>query len=117
MPANRAVSARPAMSGQRMTNRRLPRMGALRLRLLTGAALVIGAPLSQPAFAQEAPVSASAQPAAAAPQTPGADGLTPDAVFVDADSTQRQGDVVSAQGSPEDRVMARFQDHSLRAQD
>ena len=66
-----------------MTNRRLPRMGALRLRLLTGAALVIGAPLSQPAFAQEAPVSASAQPAAATPQTPGADGLTPDAVFVD----------------------------------
>ncbi len=105
-----------------MTNRRLPRMGALRLRLLTGAALVIGAPLSQPAFAQaaqaqEAAASASAQPAAATPQTPGADGLTPDAVFVDADSAQRQGDVVSAQGSPEDRVMARFQDHSLRAQD
>src|SRR5690606_7741769 len=109
------------MSGQRMTNRRLPRMGALRLRLLNSAALVIGAPLSQPAFAQaaqaqEAPASASAQPAAATPQTPGADGLTPDAVFVDADSAQRQGDVVSAQGSPEDRVMARFQDHSLRAQ-
>ena len=53
-----------------MTHRRLPRMGALRLRLLTGAALVIGAPLSQLAFAQgaqaqETPASASAQPTTA----------------------------------------------------
>jgi lipopolysaccharide export system protein LptA len=101
-------------------------MGALRLRLLTGAALVIGAPLSSLAFAsaaqaQTAPVPVQA-PAQTAPQTtteaaPGADGLTPDAVFVDADSAQRQGDVISAQGSAEDRVMARFQDHSLRAKD
>ncbi|WP_225212219.1 LPS-assembly protein LptD [Brevundimonas guildfordensis] len=109
-----------------MTHRRLPRMGALRLRLLTGAALVIGAPLSplaaataaqaQAAPAQvQAPAQAASQPAAQA--APGADGLTPDAVFVDADSAQRQGDVISAKGSAEDRVMARFQDHSLRAQD
>ncbi|WP_240387264.1 LPS-assembly protein LptD [Brevundimonas naejangsanensis] len=106
-----------------MTNRRLPRMGALRLRLLTGAALVIGAPLSQLALpqlalAQEAPAPAAAQPKAqTTAQAPGADGLTPDAVFIDADSAQRDGDVVSAHGSAEDRVFARFQDHSLRAQD
>ena len=42
------------MSGHRMTHRRLPRMGALRLRLLTGAALVIGAPLSAPGLAYAA---------------------------------------------------------------
>src|SRR5690606_6660405 len=114
------------MSGLRMTHRRLPRMGALRLRLLTGAALVIGAPLSSLAFASAAqaqtapvPVQAPAQtpPLTTTEAAPGADGLTPDAVFVDADSAQRQGDVISAQGSAEDRVVARFQDHSLRAQD
>ncbi|WP_392353244.1 hypothetical protein V8F63_11360 [Brevundimonas sp. LF-1] len=105
-----------------MTHRRLPRMGALRLRLLTGAALVIGAPLSSLAFASAAQAQTAPVPVQAPAQTtteaaPGADGLTPDAVFVDADSAQRQGDVISAQGSAEDRVMARFQDHSLRAQD
>ena len=106
-----------------MTHRRLPRMGALRLRLLTGAALVIGAPLSAPglAYAAQAQAPAPAPAVQAAPQTaaqtPGADGLTPDAVYMDADSAQREGDVVSAQGSAEDRVMARFQDHSLRAKD
>lgn len=106
-----------------MTHRRLPRMGALRLRLLTGAALVIGAPLSAPGLADAAQAQAPAPTPAvqAAPQTaaqtPGADGLTPDAVYMDADSAQREGDVVSAQGSAEDRVMARFQDHSLRAKD
>ncbi|HEY4586517.1 MAG TPA: LPS-assembly protein LptD, partial [Brevundimonas sp.] len=109
-----------------MTHRRLPRMGALRLRLLTGAALVIGAPLSSLAFAPAAqaqtapvPVQAPAQPASqtTTEAAPGADGLTPDAVFVDADSAQRQGDIISAHGSAEDRVLARFQNHSLRARD
>lgn len=106
-----------------MTNRRLPRMGALRLRLLTGAALVIGAPVTlvQPALAQ----SSANQAAPVAVETPapltaparGADGLTPEAVFIDADAAQREGDVVSAHGTAEDRVLARFQDHSLRARD
>ncbi len=104
-----------------MTHRRLPRMGALRLRLLTGAALVIGAPLSAPGLAYAAQTQAPASAVQTAPQTaaqtPGADGLTPDAVYMDADSAQREGDVVSAQGSAEDRVLARIQDHSLRAKD
>ncbi|OYX19002.1 MAG: hypothetical protein B7Z09_03850, partial [Brevundimonas diminuta] len=70
-------------------------MGALRLRLLTGAALVIGAPLSAPglAYAAQAQAPAPAPAVQAAPQTaaqtPGADGLTPDAVYMDADSAQR----------------------------
>ncbi|WP_243637537.1 MULTISPECIES: LPS-assembly protein LptD [Brevundimonas] len=99
-----------------MINRRLPRMGALRLRLLTGAALVIGAPLAaSPVLAQQA--QAPSQMSATPSQTRNADGLTPEAVYVDADATQREGEVVSAQGSAEDRVLARFQDHSLRAQD
>ncbi|MGX1588660.1 LPS-assembly protein LptD [Brevundimonas diminuta] len=104
-----------------MTHRRLPRMGALRLRLLTGAALVIGAPLSAPGLAYAAQTQAPASAVQTAPQTaaqtPGADGLTPDAVYMDADSAQREGDVVSAQGSAENRVLARIQDHSLRAKD
>ncbi|MGX5635439.1 LPS-assembly protein LptD [Brevundimonas diminuta ATCC 11568] len=106
-----------------MTHRRLPRMGALRLRLLTGAALVIGAPLSAPGLAYAAQAQAPAPTPAVqtapqtAAQTPGADGLTPDAVYMDADSAQREGDLVSAQGSAEDRVLARIQDHSLRAKD
>lgn len=104
-----------------MTNRRLPRMGALRLRLLTGAALVMGAPLSQLAFidaasAQDIQTSVAA-PAQVQTQAPDEDGLTPDAVFIDARSAQRQGDVVSAQGPSDARVIARFQQHSLRAQE
>ncbi|MGH7027712.1 LPS-assembly protein LptD [Brevundimonas sp.] len=95
-----------------MSDRRISREGALRARLLAGAALIACAP-ALPAMAQVAP----AQPQGAAPASvPGPDGLTPGAIYVNADSASRQGDVVTADGAAQDRVFARVRDHSVRAE-
>jgi len=84
----------------------------LRARLLAGAAVFACLP-ALPVMAQEA---STPSPAPAAQNTPGADGLTPGAVYVNAASAGRQGDVVTAEGSADDRVFARVRDHSLRAE-
>jgi LPS-assembly protein len=83
-----------------MSDRRIPREGALRVRLLAGAALIACLP-ALPTMAQVAAAS-PAQAAAASPQpapnTPGADGLTPGGLYVNADAAAREGDVVTASG-------------------
>src|SRR5690349_16260060 len=82
--------------------------GALRLRLLAGAAVVALASWTGAAQAQQAP-------AAAVPEArPGPDGLAPEAVYVDAATASRDGDVISAAGGA-DRVLARFRNTTLRA--
>jgi LPS-assembly protein len=90
-------------------DRRWPRTAALRRRLLAGAGAVALVASGGAAFAQQAP--------AAAPQTaeqPGPDGLTPGAVYIEADSTSRDGNVITARGG-EERVLARFRNTTLRA--
>jgi LPS-assembly protein len=81
--------------------------GALRLRLLAGAAAVALASWSGAAQAQDGPV-------ATAPPVVGPDGLTPDAVYLEADAASRNGDVITAAGETE-RVLARFRNTTLRA--
>ena len=81
--------------------------GALRLRLLAGAAAVALATWSGAAQAQDGPV-------ATAPPVVGPDGLTPDAVYLEADAASRDGDVITAAGGT-DRVLARFRNTTLRA--
>ena len=66
--------------------------GALRLRLLAGAAVVALASWSGAAQAQDTPV-------ATAPPAVGPDGLTPDAVYLEADTASREGDVITATGA------------------
>ena len=87
-----------------------------RARLLTGAALIACAPL---AIASQAAAQTAPNPTPPAPaivvQPLGADGLPPDAVYLDAANATRQGDVISATGTPDARVLARFQSHTLRA--
>ncbi|MDB5420271.1 MAG: Organic solvent tolerance protein, partial [Brevundimonas sp.] len=84
----------------------------VRTRLLTGAALAVCLPLVLGG-------AAMAQTTAPAPtptdQTPGPDGLSPQAVYIEAGSATRQGDVISANGDNDERVLARFQAHTLRA--
>ena len=78
----------------------------LKARLLAGAALVAAAPL------------ALADVAAAQDAVPAADGLTPEAVYLEADSATRDGDVITAQATPDgDRVLARARGHTLRARE
>ena len=89
-------------------DRRAPDLGALRYRLLAGAAAVALATSGGAVLAQEAP-AAVAQPA------PGADGLTDEAVYIEADAASRTGDVISAEGAGADRVLARFRGATLRA--
>lgn len=86
-------------------DRRAPSPGALRRRLLAGAAAVALAALSGQVQAQDV--------AAAAVQGP--DGLAPDAVYLEADTARRDGDVVSAEAAGTDRVLARFRGSTLRA--
>jgi len=93
-----------------MSDRRIPREGALRVRLLAGAAMIACMP-ALPALAQVAPAPAQT----ATP--PASDGLTPGSLYVNADAAQRQGDVVTASGTAEDRVFARTRDHSIRAEE
>lgn len=102
-----------------MSDRRIPREGALRVRLLAGAALIACLP-ALPTMAQVAAASPVQAPAASpqpAPNTPGADGLTPGGLYVNADAAAREGDVVTASGTPDDRVFARTRDHSIRAEE
>jgi LPS-assembly protein len=88
-------------------DRRWPRTAALRRRLLAGAGAVALAASGGAAFAQQAPAP---QPT----DQPRPDGLTPNAVYIEADSTSRTGDVITATGS-EERVLARFRNTTLRA--
>ena len=83
-----------------------------RARLLAGAALIACAPLAfaAPALAQ----TVAPSPLTPAPVAPVSDGLAPSAVYIEADSTRRDGDVITATGENE-RVLARFQSHTLRA--
>ncbi|MBU1386152.1 MAG: LPS assembly protein LptD [Alphaproteobacteria bacterium] len=81
--------------------------GALRIRLLAGAAALALAAWSGASQAQEA----SNVPL---PTTTGPDGLAPGAVYVDAETVARDGDVISATGGAE-RVLARFRNTTLRA--
>ncbi|NJC41974.1 LPS-assembly protein [Brevundimonas alba] len=82
--------------------------GALRLRLLAGAAAVALVSWSGAALAQDTP--AATTPRA---QT-GPDGLPPEAVYLDAGTVSRDGDVLTATGETE-RVLARFRNTTLRA--
>ena len=82
--------------------------GALRLRLLAGAAAMALASWSGAAQAQQ-------RSAATVPETQrGPDGLAPEAVYLDAATASRDGDVISAAGGTE-RVLARFRNTTLRA--
>ncbi|MDP1912631.1 LPS-assembly protein LptD [Brevundimonas sp.] len=89
-------------------DRRAPALGALRYRLLAGAAAIALASLGGAAKAQQTPP-------APAPVGPGADGLTPNAVYIEADSASRTGDLVTAEAPGADRVLARFRGATLRA--
>ena len=85
--------------------RRAPDSGALRHRLLAGAAAIALLSLAGAARAQDP----------TPPPVAGADGLTPDAVYIEADSAARNGDVITAEGAGADRVLARFRNATLRA--
>lgn len=88
--------------------RRAPDLGALRYRLLAGAAAIALVSSAGTAQAQQAPV-------APAPVQPSADGLPAEAVYIEADSAARTGDVIAAESAGADRVLARFRDATLRA--
>ncbi len=88
--------------------RRAPDLGALRYRLLAGAAAIALVSSADTAQAQQAPV-------APAPVQPSADGLPAEAVYIEADSAARTGDVIAAESAGADRVLARFRDATLRA--
>jgi LPS-assembly protein len=86
-------------------DRRDRRFNVFRQRLLAGVALAVCAPFGANALAQTAQ-----------PQTPPADGLTPDAVYVDAGQVTRAGDILTASGSPDQRVYVRTRGHVLRGE-
>ena len=86
-------------------DRRERRSNVLRRRLLAGAALAVCAPLATGAVAQTGPETAGSS-----------DGLPPDAVYIEAESARREGDVVTAQGTPENRVYLRARGHTLRGE-
>ena len=88
-------------------DRRWPRTAALRRRLLAGAGAVALVASGGAAFAQQ---TSAPQPS----NQPGTDGLPPNAVYLEADSTTRTGDTITATGG-EERVLARFQNTTLRA--
>ncbi|MGZ9114011.1 MAG: LPS-assembly protein LptD, partial [Brevundimonas sp.] len=89
-------------------DRRAPDTAALRLRLLAGTAVLALAASGHAASAQTVPT---------APVPAGSDGLTPDAVYIEADAASREGDVITASGVGESRVLARFRGATLRAGD
>ncbi len=82
-----------------------------RTRLLAGAALIACVPLT---LAGEVAAQVATPPPAATIPGVGPDGLPPNAVYIEADSTARDGDLVTAVGERE-RVLARFRNHTLRA--
>jgi len=86
-------------------DRRAPVPGALRRRLMAGAAAVVLTALTGQVQAQDG----------AAPTVQGPDALAPDAVYLEADAARRDGDVVSAEATGADRVLARFRGSTLRA--
>ncbi|WP_420479609.1 LPS-assembly protein LptD [Brevundimonas sp. FT23028] len=88
------------------SERRRFRTAALRRRLLAGVGVVALVASGGAAWAQQA------QPAQ--PPQPGPDGLGPNAVYIEADSTTRTGDTITANGG-EERVLARFRNTTLRA--
>lgn len=92
------------------SDRRPRRFIDFRQGLLAGVALAAWAPLASSALAQAQP---AAQVRAAAPA---ADGLADGAVYVDAASATRQGDVVTAFGTPDQRVYLRTRGHVLRGE-
>ena len=98
-------------------DRRAPDTAALRRRLLAGAAAVALAASGSAAFAQTSPAAVPAPPPSPVPAPTGPDGLTPDAVYIEADVAARAGDVISARGAGESRVLARFRGATLRAGD
>ncbi|NBW06860.1 MAG: LPS-assembly protein LptD [Caulobacteraceae bacterium] len=103
------------MQTERGASRRTGKGTGLRHRLLTGAALFACAPwLAGQAAAQTAPQAAPTPAAAAESNAPGPDGLPPKAVYIQAEQATRTGDVITASGVVE-RVLARFQGHTLRA--
>ena len=88
----------------------------MRVRLLAGAALIACMP-ALPTLAQEAPPPAQTPPSPPSSGAPSADGLTPDGLYVSADAARREGDVVTASGTADERVFARTRDHSIRAEE
>lgn len=88
-------------------DRRRPDEGALRLRLLAGAAAVSLLGFAGGAMAQTGPVAPS----------PGPDGLTPDGVYIESDAVTRTGDVITATSAGDRRALARFRNATLRAGD
>lgn len=86
-------------------NRRVE-TGALRFRLMVGAAAV--------AMSCGGAAHAQQTPTVTPPRVQGPDGLPPEAVYLEADSAAREGDVISATGGAE-RVLARFRNTTLRA--
>ena len=82
--------------------RRAPDLGALRYRLLTGAAAIALTSLAGTVEAQQAPA-------------PAADGLMPNSVYLEADSASRNSDIITAEAAGAARVLARFRDATLRA--
>ena len=87
-------------------DRRERRSKVLRQRLLAGAAVFACAPFATVAAAQTG----------AEPTPPTADGLATEAVYVEADGVRQQGDVVTAEGTPENRVYLRTRGHTLRGE-
>ena len=75
----------------------------MRVRLLAGAALIACMP-ALPTLAQEAPPPAQTPPSPPSSGAPSADGLTPDGLYVSADAARREGDVVTASGTADERV-------------
>ncbi|MCA0366710.1 MAG: LPS assembly protein LptD [Proteobacteria bacterium] len=92
------------------SDRRPRRFIDFRQGLLAGVALAAWAPLASSALAQAQP---AAQVRTAAPA---ADGLADGAVYIDAASATRQGDVVTAVGTPDQRVYLRTRGHVLRGE-
>lgn len=85
-----------------------------RTRLLAGVAIAVCAPLwTGSALAQTA---SAPTPAPVAATATALDGLADDAVYLDAAQATREGDVIIAEGTIEDRVLARTRQHNLRAQ-
>ena len=86
------------------SDRRPRRFIDFRQGLLAGVALAAWAPLASSALAQAQPAAEVRTPA------PAADGLPEGAVYVDAASATRQGDVVTAVGTPDHPREASFAD-------
>lgn len=90
------------------SDRRPRRFIDFRQGLLAGVALAAWAPLAASALAQT--------PTDQTQPVPASDGLAEGAVYVDAASATRQGNVVTAVGTPDQRVYLRTRGHVLRGE-